>query len=161
MVGALKRNTHTQEFVFKVCESICFPKIRSFIPFFLRFHMYVLLYDVCLTVWLTSCSIITLDSSVLLQMVFHSFLWLSNIPLYICTTSFSGCTSIFFLLICRFMHFFSFFLSEKFFIAPSILKDNLAVWSIFSYRFFSFRTLKIYCSLLSCSISVVKSADCW
>ena len=56
---------------------------------FSRFHIYALIYDVCFalsdllhSVWQS------LDPSTSLQMTqFHSFLWLSNIPLYICTTS--------------------------------------------------------------------------
>ena len=54
-----------------------------------RFHIYVLIYDICFSlsdllhsVWLS------LDPSTSQQMTqFRSFLWLSNIPLYICTTS--------------------------------------------------------------------------
>ena len=56
---------------------------------FSRFHTNALIYDICFSlsdllhsVWQS------LDSSTSLQMTqFHSFLWLSNIPLYICTTS--------------------------------------------------------------------------
>ena len=57
---------------------------------FSRFHMYALVYGICVSlsdllhsVWQT------LGSSMFLQMVqFHFFLWPSNIPLCICTTSF-------------------------------------------------------------------------
>ena len=56
---------------------------------FSRFHIHVLIYDVCFflsdllhSVWPS------LDSSASLQMIqFRSFSWVSNIPLYICTTS--------------------------------------------------------------------------
>ena len=56
---------------------------------FSRFHIYALLYDTCFSlsdllhsVWQS------LDPSMSVQMTqFHSFLWLSNVPLYICTTS--------------------------------------------------------------------------
>ena len=55
---------------------------------FSRFHIYALIYDICFSlsdllhsVWQS------LDSSTCLQMTqFRSFLWLSNIPLHICTT---------------------------------------------------------------------------
>ena len=54
-----------------------------------RFHIYVLIYDICFSlsdilhaVWQSP------DPSTSLQMTqFCSFLWLSNIPLYICTTT--------------------------------------------------------------------------
>ena len=54
--------------------------------FFFRFHIYVLEYGICFSlsdllhsVWQT------LGSSTSLQITqFHSFLWLSNIPLYMC-----------------------------------------------------------------------------
>ena len=56
-----------------------------------RFHIYALIYNICFSlsdllhsVWQS------LDPSTSLQMTqFHSFLWLSNIPFYICTTSLS------------------------------------------------------------------------
>ena len=56
---------------------------------FSRFHIYGLTYDICFSlsdllhsVWQS------LDPSTSLQMTqFHSFLWLSNIPLYICITT--------------------------------------------------------------------------
>ena len=56
---------------------------------FFRFHIYVLIYDICFSlsgllhsVWQS------LGPSMSLQMTqFCSFLWLSNIPLYMCTTS--------------------------------------------------------------------------
>ena len=56
---------------------------------FSRFHIHALMYDICFSlsdilhsVWWS------LDPSTSQQMTqFRSFLWLSNIPLYICTTS--------------------------------------------------------------------------
>ena len=56
---------------------------------FSRFHIYALVYDICFSlsdllhsVWQS------LGSPTSLQMTqFHTFLWMSNIPLYICTTS--------------------------------------------------------------------------
>ena len=42
-------------------------------------------HDICFC--LTSLRVKRSRLSMLLQMAFHSFLWLSNIPLYICTTS--------------------------------------------------------------------------
>ena len=51
------------------------------------------------------------------------------------------------------MNPFSFCLSGKFFISPSILNDNLASWHIFSWRFFPFSTFKTCHSLLSCKVS--------
>ena len=58
-------------------------------PFFFRFHIYVLAYSICFSpsdllhsVWQT------LGPSTSLQITqFRFFLWLSNIPLYICATS--------------------------------------------------------------------------
>ena len=57
--------------------------------FFFRFHVYVLVYGICFplsdllhSVWQS------LGPSTSLQLTqFRSFLWLSNIPLYICATS--------------------------------------------------------------------------
>ena len=57
--------------------------------FFLKFHIYVIAYGICLSL----CDLLhsvgqTLDPSTSLQIIqFHFFLWLSNIPLYICATS--------------------------------------------------------------------------
>lgn len=51
------------------------------------------------------------------------------------------------------------FFPEKFFLSPSILNDSLARQSIFSSRFFPFRTLNIPCmSFLACNVPVEKSA---
>ena len=56
---------------------------------FSRFHIYALIYDICFSlsdllhsVWQTLCPYTSLQMT-----QFHSFLWLSYIPLYICTTS--------------------------------------------------------------------------
>ena len=46
------------------------------------------------------------------------------------------------------MNSFSFYLSEKFFVSPSILNDNFAGLSILDCRFFLFRTLNISCPTL-------------
>ena len=51
-------------------------------------------------------------------------------------------------------------LSEKFFISPSILNDNLAGWSILGCRFFTFSSLSISCHyVLVFKFSSEKSAD--
>ena len=57
--------------------------------FFFRFHMYVLTYGICFSLSDLLYSVWqTLGPSTLLQITqFHPFLWLSNIPLYICATS--------------------------------------------------------------------------
>ena len=56
---------------------------------FSRFHIYVLIYSTCFSLSDLLHSVWhTLGPSVSLQMTqFHSFLWLSNIPLCICTTA--------------------------------------------------------------------------
>ena len=58
---------------------------------FSRFHIYVLIYDICFSLSALLHSVWqSLGPSISLQMTqFHSSLWLSNIPLYICTTSLS------------------------------------------------------------------------
>ena len=57
--------------------------------YFSRFHIYALIYDICFSLSDLLHSVWhSLDSSTSLQMTqFRSFLWLSNIPSYICTTS--------------------------------------------------------------------------
>ena len=75
-------------FVLYICVSISALQTSSSVPFS-RFHIYALIHDICFSlsdllhsVWQS------LDASMSLQMTqFRSFLWLSNIPLYICTTS--------------------------------------------------------------------------
>ena len=54
---------------------------------FSRFHIYTLIYDICFSDWLYSVWQ-SVDPSMSQQMTqFCSFLWLINIPLYICTTT--------------------------------------------------------------------------
>ena len=68
---------------------VCFYfLISSFMSYF-RFHTEVTSYCVCLSVsYLLHLVWQSLGLSMLPQIaLFHSFLWLSNIPLYICTTS--------------------------------------------------------------------------
>nr|KAF6426406.1 hypothetical protein HJG59_009114 [Molossus molossus] len=58
------------------------------------------------------------------------------------------------------MNFFSFFLSGKLFIWPSILNDSFVVQSNLGCRFLLFITLNISChSLLACKVSFEKLAD--
>ena len=53
----------------------------------------------------------------------------------------------------------NFCLSEKLFISPSVLNENLAWYSNSSCRFFPFSTLNISChSLLACRVSAERSA---
>ena len=56
---------------------------------FSRFHIYALIYDICFSLSDLLHSVLqSLDPSMSLQMTqFCSFLWLSNIPVYICTAS--------------------------------------------------------------------------
>ena len=75
--------------LFSTFVSLFLPCKPVHLYHFSRFHVYALIYDTCFSlsdlfhsVWQT------LGPSTSLQMTqFHSFLWLSNIPLYICTTS--------------------------------------------------------------------------
>ena len=75
--------------LFSTSVSLFLPCKPVHLYYFSRFHIYVLIYDICCplsdllhSVWQT------LDPSTYLQMTqFRSFLWLSNIPLYMCTTS--------------------------------------------------------------------------
>ena len=70
-----------------VSQFLCCKPVHLY--HFSRFHMYALIHDICFSlsdllhsVWQS------LDASTSLQMTqFRSFLWLSNIPLYACTTS--------------------------------------------------------------------------
>ena len=64
-------------------------QLGSSVPFFFRFPIYALAYSICFslsdllhTVWQTLCPSTSLQIT-----QFHFFLWLSNIPLYICATS--------------------------------------------------------------------------
>ena len=56
---------------------------------FSRFHIYAWIYDTCFSLsdWLYSLWQFLGPSTSLQMTQFHSFLWLSDIPLYICTTS--------------------------------------------------------------------------
>ena len=62
---------------------------EPFFSFFFRFHIYVLAYGICFSLSELLHSVWqTLGPSTSLQMTqFHFFLWLSNIPLYICVIS--------------------------------------------------------------------------
>ena len=60
---------------------------------------------------------------------------------------------------CFFLFFFSFCSSDKLFLLPSILNDNITGQNILGYKFFLSRTLNISCySLLAYKISVEKLA---
>ena len=83
---------------FSPLVSICLfsTSVSQFLPcklvhlyHFSRFHINVLIYDVCFSLSdLLNSVWQSLDPSTSQQMTqFRSFLWLSNIPLYICTTS--------------------------------------------------------------------------
>ena len=62
----------------------CFIDKIVYTNFFFRFHIYVLIYGICFSLWLSSLCITILDPFRSLQMTqFHFFLWLSNIPLYV------------------------------------------------------------------------------
>ena len=63
--------------------------IRTTFFFFFSFHIYVLAYGICFSLSdLLHSAWQTLGPSTSLQIAqFHYFLWLSNIPLYICATS--------------------------------------------------------------------------
>ena len=78
--------------------SICLfsTSVSQFLPckqvhlyHFSRFHISALIYDICLSLSDLLHSVWhSLDPSMSLKMTHYcSFLWLSNIPLYICTTS--------------------------------------------------------------------------
>ena len=58
------------------------------------------------------------------------------------------------------MKSFSFCLSGKVFIVPSILEDNFAGYRILGWWYFSFSNFNISCQfLLCCKVSAQKSAD--
>ena len=86
---------HPRDFPPLVSIHLFSASVSQFLPcklvhlyHFSRFHIYSLIYDICFSlsdllhsVWQS------LDPSTYLQMTkFCSFLWLSNIPLHICTT---------------------------------------------------------------------------
>ena len=72
-------------------------QIGSPVPFFFRFHIHGLIYNICHELIYDICLFLadllyfvwqTLGPSTSLKMTqFHFLLWLNNIPLYICTTS--------------------------------------------------------------------------
>ena len=73
-----------------VCIFIPVLPLGSSEPFFFfRFHIYVLAYSICFSLSVLLHSVgQSLGPSTSLQITqFHSFLWLSNIPLYVCATS--------------------------------------------------------------------------
>ena len=80
---------HVLKCIFYVYLFIPALQLGSSVPFFFRFHIYALAYGICFSlsdllhsVWQT------LSPSTSLQITqFCFFLWLSNIPLYICATS--------------------------------------------------------------------------
>ena len=74
-------------FVLYVCVSVSALQIWSSIPFS-RFHMYGLIYDICFSlsdwlhsIWQSRSFHVSTNDPLL-------FLFMANIPLYICTTSF-------------------------------------------------------------------------
>ena len=75
--------------LFSTSVSLFLPCKPVYLYHFSRFHIYALIYDICFSLSdLLHCVRQSLGPSVSLQMTqFRSFLWLSNIPLYICTTS--------------------------------------------------------------------------
>ena len=91
-------SSHPSSPRFPPLVSICLSStsVSLFLPYklvhlyhFSRFHIYALIYDICFSVSDLRHSVWqSLGPSMCLQMTqFRSFLWLSNIPLYICTTS--------------------------------------------------------------------------
>ena len=82
---------HVLKSILYVCVFIPILPLGSSEPFFfsLRFHIYVLAYGICFSLSdLIHSAWQSLGPSSSLQITqFHFFLWLSNIPLYICVTS--------------------------------------------------------------------------
>ena len=76
--------------LFSTSVSLFLPCKPVHLYHFSRFHMYALIYDICFSLSDLLHSVLqSIDLSMSLQMTqFHSFLWLSNIPFYICSTSF-------------------------------------------------------------------------
>ena len=71
-----------------VCIFIPVLPLGSSEPFFFRFHIYVLAYTIRFSFWLLHSVWQILGPPTWLQITqIHFFLWLSNIPLYICATS--------------------------------------------------------------------------
>ena len=75
-------------FVLYICVSISALQIGSSVPFFQIPHICVNIRCLFFSFWLISLCMKSLGPSTSLQMAqFCSFLWMSNTPLYICTTS--------------------------------------------------------------------------
>ena len=69
-----------------VCISIAALNIGASVPLS-RFLIYVLIYNFFFSFWLSSVCIIGSSFIYLISTYSRSLLWLSNIPLYICTTA--------------------------------------------------------------------------
>ena len=80
---------HVTHWMDQVSVSLFLPCKPVHLYHFSRFHIYALIYDICFSLSDLLHSVgQSLGPSTSLQMTqFRSFLWLSNIPLYICTTS--------------------------------------------------------------------------
>ena len=81
---------HVLKYILYICVFIPVLPLGSSGPyFFFRFHIYVLAYGICFSLSDLLHSVgQTLGPSTSLQITqFRFFLWLSNIPLYICATS--------------------------------------------------------------------------
>ena len=75
-------------FVLYICVSISALQTSSSVPFFSVPHTCVNLRYLLFSFWLIHSVWQSLNPAMSQQMTqFHSFLWLSNIPLYICTTT--------------------------------------------------------------------------
>ena len=76
-------------YLFSTSVSLFLPCKPVHLYHFSRFHIYVLINGICFSLSQLLHSVWqSLDPSTSLQMTqFRSFLWWSNIPLYICTTS--------------------------------------------------------------------------
>ena len=78
----------SRKFVFYVFESVSVSQISSFVSFFKTPHISDIIWYLSFSVWLTSLSmIISRSIPVAASGIISFFLWLSNIPLCICTTS--------------------------------------------------------------------------
>ena len=77
-------------YICSLCLCLCFSFASKFIYTIVSgIHIRVLMYNVCFFLFLTCFTLWqSLGPSMSLQMAqFHSFLWLSSVSLYICTTS--------------------------------------------------------------------------
>ena len=66
--------------LFKICESVSVLQKSSFVSFFYRFHIYLSDSE-------SLSMIVSRPIHVAAKKLFHSFLCLSSIPLYVCITS--------------------------------------------------------------------------